>query len=91
MKRILALLLTSATALVVTSAAFANSLTCGHGVTCNKGVFTSQPLGGNLGAHTTSGGGTLPFSGLNLATVAVIAALLIASGLTLRWATGRRS
>ena len=92
MKRILALLTTALTALIVCSTAFANSLTCGHGPSCGPGsggtkggVFVSQPIG-----HPGGGSGTLPFTGLNLATVAVIAALLLASGLTLRWATRHR-
>jgi hypothetical protein len=83
--RILALLATVVAALTVCSTALANSLTCGHGETCNSGgVFASQRI-------SQSGGGTLPLTGLNLATVAVIAVCLIASGLALRWATGRRS
>src|SRR5207302_7408627 len=82
MKRILALLTTLVAALVVCSAALANSLTSGHGQTSGaKGVFASQHIGRPGGG---SAGGTLPFTGFNLATVAVIAALLIASGLTLR-------
>jgi hypothetical protein len=92
-KRILALLTTVVAALVVCSTALANSLTCGHGGTCGPsdnagGVFASQHIGRS---GSSGGGGTLPYTGLNLATVAVLAMLLIAAGLTLRWATGRRS
>lgn len=90
MKRTLGLFVTTVTALVFSSTALANSLTCGHGVTCNKGIFAAQH-NGHGGGVSGAASGTLPFSGLNLATVALIAALLIASGLTLRWATGRRS
>jgi hypothetical protein len=81
MKRILALTITAAAALVLTSTALANSLTCGHGGTCYASAA--------VGRH--NGGGTLPLTGLNLATVAAIAVFLIASGLTLRWATRHRS
>lgn len=74
MKRILALAtVAGAAALVFSSSALANSLTCGHGVTCASG---------KLGANT-SGVGTLPFTGLDLAGIAIVAGLLLAAGLTL--------
>jgi CBS-domain-containing membrane protein len=83
-KRIVAFLLAVAGALTACSAAFANSLTDGHSAQNSPGQF--QPPGGANAAGTThvSGAGTLPFTGLNLATVAVVAVLLIACGLVLR-------
>jgi hypothetical protein len=80
-KRILAAVTASAVALVFCSTALANALTCGHG-SCYVSAGMTPP-------H--QGGGTLPFTGLNLATVTAVAALLVAGGLTLRWATRRRT
>jgi hypothetical protein len=80
----MALVITAASALVISSTAFAaNSLNCGHG-DCDGGQFVSQRTGGHPG-------GTLPYSGLNLAMVALIAMLLIASGFALHRASGRRT
>jgi hypothetical protein len=70
-----------ATALVLSSAALASSITCAHGSTCNSGT-----LGG---ANPTHSGGTLPFTGVNLAGVAGLAVLLLASGGVL-YRVGRR-
>jgi hypothetical protein len=85
-KRIVALLATIGTALVTCSAAFANALEDGHGSSSQPGQF--KPPSGT-GAHT-SGVGTLPFTGLNLALVAALALLLLASGLVLHRMTRRR-
>ena len=90
-KRIIALLLTVAGALVTCSAAFANALTNGHG--SNKqpgslGQFT-PPTTGHAGG-VSGGTGTLPFTGLNLAIVAAIAVLLLATGLVLHRMTRRQ-
>ena len=80
MKRILALATAAVAALAFSSSALASSLTCGHGATCQNGM----PTGANTG-----GVGTLPFTGLDLATVAIVAGLLLAAGLTLH-RMGRR-
>jgi hypothetical protein len=65
-----------AVALVLSSAAFANGLTCAHGSTsCNSGKL---------------GGGTLPFTGLDLAGVAAIGGLLLVAGFTLQRVSRRR-
>lgn len=87
MKRIVFLATTAIVALVSSSSAFASSLTCGHGVTCAAG----GPSGGNtqMGGLGGAGNGQLPFTGLDLAAFAVVAAVLIASGLALR-RMGRR-
>jgi hypothetical protein len=68
------------TALVVSSAAFANSVTCSHGSNCHSG---------NLGTPTHTGG-TLPFTGLDLAGIAGVAGLLLVGGVTLRRASRSR-
>lgn len=80
MKRIVALLVAVGTALVTCSAAFANALDSGHGAASAQGQF--KPPSGTAGANT-SGVGTLPFTGLNLALVAAFAVLLVVSGLVL--------
>lgn len=84
MKRLLALATAAIAGLVFASSALANSLTCGHGVTCTAGVG-----GGNT--PMTGTGTTLPFTGLDLAAVALVAALLLVSGLVLRRVGRRRS
>jgi hypothetical protein len=89
-KRILAFFVTAIAALVACSAAFANSSTCGHSSGCGpggSGQFTPPGTGANALGTPSSGSGTLPFTGLNLATIAVIAFLLLASGLVLRRVT----
>jgi hypothetical protein len=64
-----------ATALKLASTAFASSLNCAHGSNCGAGT-----LGGGAG---TNSGGTLPFTGLDLAGIIGIASLLIGAGITL--------
>lgn len=87
-KRIVALLVAVAGGLVACSAAFANSLTSGHSSTGQvPGQFTPPGAGGG---PQTSGTGTLPFTGFNLATVAAVALLLLVSGLVLHRLTQRR-
>ena len=87
MKRILILAAVAAAALVFSSVAFANSLTCAHGSTCQSG---------NLGGPTAptaagpAGTGTLPFTGLGLAGIAGVGGVLLVSGLTLHRASRRR-
>jgi len=76
-RRIFVLLVVTATALVVASGAAADALTCGHGSSCGGAAPGAPP-------------GTLPFTGLDLAGGAVIAALLLASGTVLRRAGRRR-
>lgn len=72
----------AAAALMLASTAFASSLTCAHGNGCNAAT---------LGSGTTpNSGGTLPFTGFDLAGIAGVGLLLLASGLTLRRA-GRRT
>lgn len=81
-KGILVLVAVAAALLVFSSAASASSLSCAHGSTCNSG---------NLGGPTTpTSGGTLPFTGYNLAGVAGVGALLLVSGLSLQRASRRR-
>lgn len=74
-KKILVLATVVATALALSSTAFASALTCAHGRTC-------QPDG--LGGPHTSGPGTLPFTGLDLVWIAAVGGLLLVSGLALR-------
>ena len=89
-KRILAFVVTAIAALVACSAALASSSTCGHSAGCGpggSGQFTPPGTGANALGTPTAGSGTLPFTGLNLATIAVIALLLVACGLVLRRVT----
>jgi hypothetical protein len=69
-------------ALVLSSSAFASGMTCSHSPSCHSG---------NLGGPHSSGSGTLPFTGLDLAGIAAAGALLVASGFTLHRASKRRS
>jgi hypothetical protein len=79
-KRILVFVAVVTAALVLSSGALANGLTCAHGATsCQK-----QGGGGN------GGGGTLPFTGLDLAGIAGVGAILLVGGLTLHRASRRR-
>jgi hypothetical protein len=91
-KRIVALLVAVAGALVTCSTALADALTSGHGPTPPApGQFT--PPGAThapLGGANASGAGTLPFTGFNLATVAAVALVLLVSGLVLHRLTQRR-
>jgi hypothetical protein len=78
---------------VACSTAVADSLTSGHSATGQgPGQFTPPSAGTHaaLGGVHTSGTGTLPFTGLNLATVAAVALLLLVSGLVLHRLTQRR-
>lgn len=86
MKGILVLAAVIATALVLSSTASANALSCAHGHTCNSGN-----LGGNTPSGTSGSGGTLPFTGLDLAGVAGLGGILLVSGVTLRRLGRRRS
>lgn len=94
MNRIIALFIVGIGALVGSSTAFASATTCGHSATCGPGqggTFTPPP--GGAGTHLgtqISGVGTLPFTGLNLATFVAIAVLLVACGLVLRRMTHRQ-
>jgi hypothetical protein len=81
-KRILVLAAVLGVALVLSSGAFASALTCSHGSNCK---------GGNLGQPHTTGNGTLPFTGLNLAGIAGAGGLLLVVGLTLQRASRRKS
>lgn len=83
MKGILVLAAVVTVALVLSSAAFANGQTCAHSSTsCQSG---------NLGGPHTSGKGTLPFTGLDLAGIAAGGGLLLVGGVTLRRVSRRRS
>jgi hypothetical protein len=88
-KRLVALLSTVVAALVACSTAFANALSNGHSPTPSQPGQTGQFKPPGLGAHT-SGAGTLPFTGLNLALIAAVAVLLLASGLLLHRMTRRQ-
>lgn len=81
-KRTLVLVAVLASALVLSSAASANGLTCAHGSSCSR-----VTLGGGT---PTGGSGTLPFTGLDLAGIAAVGGLLLVSGLTLNRAGRRR-
>jgi hypothetical protein len=76
------------TALVLSTTASANSLSCAHGSDCHPG---------NLGGGTPSAsgpsstGGTLPFTGLDLAGAAGLGGVLLVSGVALRRLGQRRS
>ncbi len=80
MKRLLLFVAVAATALMFSSAALANSITCAHGSTCHSG---------NLEGPSGTGRGTLPFTGLDLAGIAGVAALLLVAGVTLQVASRR--
>ncbi|MFL5960998.1 MAG: hypothetical protein ACJ75G_12130 [Gaiellaceae bacterium] len=76
---------------MICSTALANALTNGHGAAKQPGQlgqFTPPGAGHVSGAG--AGAGTLPFTGLNLAIVAAIAVLLLASGLVLHRLTRRQ-
>lgn len=90
MKRIVALLTAVVAGLVACSTALADALTSGHGATGpSGGQFTPPSAGTHMGPQS-SGPGTLPFTGFNLATVAAVAVLLLVSGLVLHRLTQRR-
>jgi hypothetical protein len=88
-KRIIAFLTAVTAALIFVSTALADSLGCGHGSTCLPGQTGQGGLPGGTGLHT-SGTGTLPFTGLNLATIAAVALLLLVCGILLHRTTRRR-
>jgi hypothetical protein len=81
-KRILVLVAVVTVALALSSGAFASGLTCAHGNNCSTG---------NLGGPHNSAKGTLPFTGIDLAGIAVVGALLLAGGVTLQRASRRKS
>jgi hypothetical protein len=80
-KRILVLAAVVSAALVLSSVASANSLKCAHGSVCGSGSFVPP---------SSTGSGTLPFTGLDLAGIAVVGCLLLVTGLTLQRASRRR-
>jgi hypothetical protein len=82
LKRILILVAVATAALVFSSGAFANSVKCAHGSMCGAGSL--EPPG------TSTSSGTLPFTGLDLAGIAVVGGLLLITGLTLQRASRRR-
>lgn len=82
MKRILVLAAVIGVALALSSAALANGLTCAHGTNCNAA---------NLGSPRTGGKGTLPFTGIDLAGIAAVGALLVVGGFMLQRASRRKS
>jgi hypothetical protein len=79
-KKILVLAAVVNVALVFSSVAFADSLKCAHGSVCGSAF---EPPG-------TTGAGTLPFTGLDLAGIAAVGGLLLVSGLALQRASRRR-
>lgn len=85
MKKILVLTAVLVAALAFSSGAFADSLHCSHGTMCGPGVPPDAP-----GSSTASGSGTLPFTGLDLAGIAVVGGLLLVTGLTLQRVSRRR-
>lgn len=74
--------------LVASSTAFADSLTCAHGQHCSSGSPGGSASGG--APIRSGGGGTLPFTGLDLAGIAGVAGLLLVSGVTLQRVSRRR-
>jgi hypothetical protein len=78
-KGLLVLIAVLATTLVFASAAAANSVSCAHSAT---------PCSGGNGP--TGGGGTLPFTGLDLAGITGIGVVLLGSGLALQRMSRRR-
>jgi hypothetical protein len=81
-KRILVLVAVVTAALVFSSGAFANSVKCAHGSMCGAGSLEPPTTG--------TSDGTLPFTGLDLAGIAVVGGLLLITGLTLQRASRRR-
>lgn len=81
MKRILVFAAVVTAALVFSSVGLASSLKCSHGAVCGSGT---------AGSPSSSGNGTLPFTGLDLAGIAGVGGLLLVSGLTLQRASRRR-
>jgi hypothetical protein len=81
-KRILVLAAIVIVALAFSSVAFANSVKCAHGSQCGSGTF--QPPG------NTGSGGTLPFTGVDLAGIAAVGGVLLVSGLMLQRTSRRR-
>jgi hypothetical protein len=79
-KKILVLAAVIGAALVLSSTAFASGLTCAHGSSCSPT---------NMGGPSVGGQGTLPFTGLGLAGIAAVGALLIVGGYTLQRASRR--
>jgi len=82
MKKILVLAAVVSAALVFSSVAFADSVKCAHGSQCGAGSFEPPP--------SSTGSGTLPFTGLDLAGIAAAGGVLLVSGLTLQRASRRR-
>ena len=85
MKGLMVLTAAMAVALIISSAAFANSVSCGHSATS---CSTAQQ-GGPNGSSTPNGHGTLPFTGVDLAGISGIGVVLLGSGLALQ-RVGRR-
>ena len=85
MKKILVLAAVLTAALVFSSGAFADSLHCSHGTMCGPGSSPAAP------GSTSAGSGTLPFTGLDLAGIAVVGGLLLVTGLTLQRVSRSRS
>ena len=74
MKKILVLAAVATAALVFSSVAFANSVKCAHGPSAGRAAWNPRD---------STGSGTLPFTGLDLAGVAAVGGLLLVTGLTL--------
>jgi hypothetical protein len=81
-KKILVLAAVVGVAFAFSSAAFASGLTCAHGNDCSAA---------NLGQPKSGNEGTLPFTGIDLAGIAAVGALLLVGGYTLQRASRRKS
>ena len=83
MKGLMVLAAVIASVLVLSSTASANAITCAHGANCGSGKLGGGP--------PSNSGGTLPFTGVDLAGAAGLAGLLLVSGVTLHRLGRRRS
>jgi hypothetical protein len=80
---VLAAVIASVLVLSSTASAGGNAITCAHGATCGSGDLGGGP--------TSNSGGTLPFTGVDLAAAAGLGGLLLVSGVTLHRLGRRRS
>jgi hypothetical protein len=81
LKRVLLIVVVVAVSLVLAgTSAGGNAVVTGH----SAAPSVTSNLGTNSGPTSSATTGTLPFTGLDLAGITVVAALLLAGGVTLR-------